>query len=235
VFLSATAALGQAANGNLQIHHIDMGQGDGAVLISPNGAVVLFDAGRDIAKRKDCSSEIGYLDQLGVKQIDFLFVSHYHYDHIDCIPEVLERFPLRGPAYDRGTDQVVPTTASYRNYVEAVGAKRKTGTLGQVVTLDGVSNPVTITVLSLSGHSKAGTVTTEDENDLSLSVLVSYGGFREEIGGDLSGEETKMYQDVETPVSKSVGPLDVYKVHHHCSSHSSKESLHKFCIHSLID
>ena len=66
----------------------------------------------------------------------------------------------------------------------------------------------------MDGKSKNGTVDTSNENDLSLSVLVSFGAFREEIGGDLSGDNTNMYQDVETPVAKDVGPIDVYKVHH---------------------
>jgi hypothetical protein len=39
------------ANGNLQIHHMDVGQGDGAIPISPGGQVVLFDAGEDLKKR----------------------------------------------------------------------------------------------------------------------------------------------------------------------------------------
>ena len=62
------------ANGKLQIHHIDVGQGDGAVLISPNGQVVVFDAGEDMKKR-DCTKPVSYLDQLGIKHIDYLFVS----------------------------------------------------------------------------------------------------------------------------------------------------------------
>ena len=33
------------ANGTLQIHYMDVGQGDGAVLISPLGQVVVFDNG----------------------------------------------------------------------------------------------------------------------------------------------------------------------------------------------
>src|SRR5215469_17112902 len=98
--LATISLSAQVADGKLQIHHIDMGQGDSAVLISPKGKVVLFDAGRDMARKKDCSAEIDYLDQLGVTRIDYLFVSHYHYDHIDCIPEVLHKFPLVGAAYD---------------------------------------------------------------------------------------------------------------------------------------
>lgn len=224
--LSATLPANcQLADGNLQIHHIDMGQGDSAVMITPSGTVVMFDIGRDIAKKKDCNAEIDYLDQLGVKHIDYLFVSHYHFDHIDCVPEVLQRFPLQGPSYDRGVGQAEPTTATYRNYLTAAGSHRRAAKPGDRLSLDAGASTVTLTVLSASGSYIDGgavkQVKTTDENDLSLSILVSFGGFREEIGGDLSGEETSMYQDVESYVAKTVGSIDVYKVHHHCSSHSS--------------
>jgi beta-lactamase superfamily II metal-dependent hydrolase len=73
-------------------------------------------------------------------------------------------------------------------------------------------------------QSKHGTVQTSNENDLSLAALVSFGSFREEIGGDLSGANTQMYQDVETPVAPDVGKINVSKVHHHCSSHSTNDT-----------
>ena len=222
VFAFATVfAFGQAQNGKLQIHHIDVGQGDGAVLISPKGQIVLFDMGEDM-KRKDCQPAVAYLDQLGIKQIDFLFVSHYHFDHIGCIPAVLKRFPLIKTAYDRGQSY---NGTTFQNYLAAVGSHRQEGNVGTTLTLDeGTPNPVVLTVVAVDGESKNGHVTTSNENDLSLSVLVSFGGFREEIGGDLSGDDTAMYQDVETPVAKDVGPIDVYKVHHHCSSHSTNHA-----------
>jgi beta-lactamase superfamily II metal-dependent hydrolase len=207
-------------NGKLQIHHMDVGQGDGAVLISPGGQVVVFDVGEDM-KRKDCTKPLSYLDQLGIKRIDYLFVSHYHFDHIGCIPAVLEQIPLQGDAYDRGASY---PGATYSNYVTAVGNHRRTGAIGNVVTLDKNSQiPVVITIVAVDGQSRNGTVQTSNENDLSLSVVVSYGSFREEIGGDLSGDNTQMYQDVETPVAPDVGTINVYKVHHHCSSHSTND------------
>lgn len=33
-----------------------------------------------------------------------------------------------------------------------------------------------------------------------------------------------MYQDVETPVAPDVGKINVYKVHHNCSSHSTNDT-----------
>ncbi len=209
------------ANGKLQIHHMDVGQGDGAILISPGGQVVLFDVGEDM-KKHDCTKPVSYLDQLGIKHIDYLFVSHYHFDHIGCIPAVLSEFPLQGDAYDRGESY---SGTAYTNYVTSVGSHRKTAAIGDAITLDRNSqSPVVITVFALNGKSRHGQVQTSNENDLSLAVVVSFGTFREEIGGDLSGDNTPMYQDVETPVAPDVGKIDVYKVHHHCSSHSTNDA-----------
>jgi len=42
--LLSVSAFGQV-NGKLQIHFMNVGQGDGAILISPRGEVVLFDNG----------------------------------------------------------------------------------------------------------------------------------------------------------------------------------------------
>jgi competence protein ComEC len=227
VFFFAAAVLSaQPANGKLQIHQVDMGQGDGGVLITPKGMVVLFDAGRDIARQKTCSNEIDYLDQLGVQTIDYIFVSHYHYDHIGCIPAVLAKFPLQHESYDRGPNPATDATAgaTYNNYVAAIGVHRKTATLDQVITLDPGMEPVTLKIIALDGTFKGGHKNAKDENDASMSVLVSFRGFREEIGGDLSGEETGKYVDVESGDAAEAGALDVYKVHHHCSSHSSNES-----------
>ena len=215
------ACFGQA-NGNLQIHHMDVGQGDGAVLISPGGQVVFFDYGMDMV-RKDCTKPVAALASLGITQIDYIYISHYHTDHVGCIPAVLQKYPVKQQVFDRGFTY---TTVNYKNYVAAVGTHRTTATLGSEIQLDaGSAHPVVIKVVAVDGKSLGGgTVATTNENDLSQAVLVSFGSFREEIGGDLSGEATSSYQDVETPVAPTVGLIDVYKVHHHCSSYSSNDT-----------
>src|SRR3954469_3976874 len=146
------------ANGKLQIHYMDVGQGDGAVLISPFGEVVLFDDG----VVNQCTKPIAYLQTLGVTKIDYHIASHYHADHIGCATEILQQFPLQKAAYDRGGSY---TTATFTSYVNAVGAKRVTAQKGQTITLDqGSLTPVKITFLALNGNG----ISTSDENDLSL-------------------------------------------------------------------
>ena len=68
VLISASAHLRWAqANGKFQIHFMDVGQGDGALLISPGGEMVLFDDGTS----KDCTKPVFCLHSLGITKIDY--------------------------------------------------------------------------------------------------------------------------------------------------------------------
>ena len=215
VFLAAAGMWAQA-NGKLQIHFIDVGQGDGAILISPGGQTVAFDIGRDMVGGS-CDKPLAYYRELGIRKLDYLIVSHYHEDHIGCVPSVLasvsaDHVEDRGQSYD-GT--------FYDEYARATRGLRTTAHVGDTIVLDETSpTPVTIEVYAVNANGMA----TTNENDLSLAVRIDYGSFRAEIGGDLSGDNTDDYIDVETGVAGAVGKLDVYKVHHHCSSHSSNDA-----------
>src|SRR5271157_32620 len=212
VFLAAASMWAQA-NGKLQMHFIDVGQGDGAILISPGGQTVAFDIGRDMVGM-NCDKPVAYYDQLGIRKLDYLIVSHYHEDHIGCVPSVLASVSV-DHVEDRG--QSYPSEF-YDAYAQATKGKRTTAHVGDRIVLDETSpSPVTIEVFAVNANGMAA----RDENDLSLAVRIAYGGFRAEIGGDLSGDDADGYIDVETGVAGAVGKLDVYKVHHHCSSYSS--------------
>ena len=186
-------------------------EGDAAAVVSPLGEVVLIDNG----VVELCDRPLAYLRSIGVERVDHHVASHYHPDHIGCTAEVLAAFPLVGDAYDRGPGYA---GAVYARYVEAVGAHRRTATTDTVVTLDaGGDAPVRLPVVALAG----GGVATDNENNLSLVVVLEFGHFRAVFGGDLSGFAEYDYQDIETPVAPLVGRVDVYKVHHHGSRFST--------------
>jgi len=212
--LLLAASLWAQANGRLQIHFIDAGQGDAALLISPLGETVLFDNGA----RGKCDKPRSYLSRLGVRRIDYQVVSHYHADHIGCTVEVLGRFPLQKQSLDRGESY---DSRLFDDYLQTVGSKRRTARLGNTITLDaGSPNPVVLRVAGVNGAD----VETTNENDLSLVVKASFGGFDAVFGGDLSGFREGDYDDIETPIAPEVGQVEVYKVHHHGSKYSSNET-----------
>lgn len=206
-----------AGNGKLQIHHIDVGQGDGVLLISPNGQTALFDDGNYLS----CTGIKNYLQGLGITTVDYHFCSHYHSDHLGCIDDLAAIGITIGTAgYDRGYTY---SSGTYTAYVNTLGAKRQTMTKNQVVTLDAAAaNPVLIKCVDLNG---AGvySVNGSDENAKSLVMLVSYGNFQEEIGGDLTGDVASS-NDVESTIGPEVGAVEVYKAHHHGSRYSNNDN-----------
>jgi hypothetical protein len=161
-----------------------------------------------------CDKPVAYYAQLGIRQLDYLFASHYHEDHIGCVPDILGLAGI-GQVEDRGQSY---QSSYYTAYAAAVRNIRATPGVGETFVLDaGAENPVTIQIVALNANGAR----TTDEDSLSLSARISYGTFRAEIGGDLTGENDESYIDVESGVAPAVGKLDVYKVHHHCSSYSS--------------
>lgn len=201
-------------SGKLQIHFMDVGQGDGAVLISPGGQVVLFDDGA----LKNCDKPVAYLQQLGIAKVDYHIASHYHSDHIGCAKEVLGEFPVTKTAYDRGGSY---RSSAFDRYTSVIGSHRQTATPNTKIVLDSSSaNPVEIDIVALNGNG----IETINENDLSVVAVVHFGAFKAEIGGDLSGYKNTSYEDIETSVAKLVGPIQVYKVHHHCSRYSTNDA-----------
>jgi beta-lactamase superfamily II metal-dependent hydrolase len=200
------------ANGKLQIHFMDVGQGDATLLVSPQGETVLFDNG--VAGH----CPVSYLQQLGTSKIDYHIASHYHADHIGCTTEVFAQFPLQKDALDRGGEY---SSATYTEYLSAVGTHRRTAYPGTKLVLDASSNqPVEIEVVAYNGNG----VQTTNENDLSVVAVVRFGKFTVELGGDLSGFHTGDYEDIETDVAPLVGQVEVYKIHHHCSQYSTNDT-----------
>ncbi len=203
------------ANGKLQIHHVNVGQGDGILVISPNGQKALFDDGNYLS----CTGIKNYLQGLGITSVDYHFNSHYHSDHLGCIDDLAAiGITVATAGYDRGYSY---TSGAYTAYVNTLGAKRQTMTKGQIVTLDaGAANPVQLVCVDLNGagvYSPTGS----DENAKSMVMKVSYGNFQEVIGGDLTGTGST---DVESTIGPECGDVEVYKVHHHGSLYSSNDN-----------
>lgn len=79
---------------------------------------------------------------------------------------------------------------------------------------------MTINIAAFDG---AGVPTT-NENDQSVAAVVHFGEFDVMMAGDLSGFNTPRYRDIETTVSQRVGLVEVLKINHHGSDHSSNSA-----------
>jgi beta-lactamase superfamily II metal-dependent hydrolase len=226
LFSLAAPAAAVTANGRLQVIHLDVGQGDGCVIISPLGQVVMIDDGVNGNPTPANGQKVAaQLLALGVTHVDYHFASHYHADHIGLFSTL---FGPGGVAtldygWDRGGSY---TTTTYTNYVNTLGARRRTIAKNQVITLDSLSaHPVRIKCVDLNGAGVSGA--SSDENSMCVVLKVSYGEFDEMFGGDLTGgAEGGASANIESAVAPEViGPVEVYKVHHHGSRFSSNTTL----------
>lgn len=222
VFLSLILALPSAglSTGVLQIHCLDVGQGDCTLIISPAGGTFLFDAGYN---GQGNAAVIPHLQSLGFEGLDYVSCSHYHADHIGGIDEVVNYIGIdsvRVSVLDRGWSY---TTLTYQDYASAVAPKRTTIYDGQVVDLGGGA---AVTCLGLNGNGLiSAPFDDKEENDMCVALLVEYGSFRFFVAGDLSGVNSSYYRDIETSISAEAGDVDIYRVDHHGSSSNTNSNL----------
>lgn len=74
---AAEAVDGQPSAGELEVHFLDVGQGEAAVVRTPGGRIILIDAG-PVARGDDVAA---YLRGLGVTRVEAIAPSHAHADH----------------------------------------------------------------------------------------------------------------------------------------------------------
>ena len=206
----------------LKIHHINVGQADASLIVSPTGTTMLIDAGND---GDGTGTVLPYLTSLGITSLNYIVNSHYHSDHLGGLDEVITSLGAAkiGKIYDRGSG-TLPTTTAFTSYLAAAKAtgKRDSVYLGLIIDLGG---GVTMKCVATAGKVlNYGTVSgaTGSENDLSIGWVLNYGSFQYFTGGDLGGESSS-YADSETPLSKVVGDVDVMKVDHHGSKYSTNQ------------
>lgn len=79
----------------MQIHFIDVGQGDSTLIITPRHQTILVDGGGsenfDVGK----NTLIPYLLDKGITKLNYVFISHFDVDHVKSILTLLETMKVK--------------------------------------------------------------------------------------------------------------------------------------------
>lgn len=181
--------------------------GDSSLLISPDGKVMLLDAGHT----DSADIVVKVLKDMGIEKIDYLVASHPHIDHIGGVPAVMETFPV-GISY---RSYVEYTTKTYQNYVDALKDKGvevvslKTGdtfSFGDMVQVE-VLGPDEEIVYPDGFPDNS----TQFLNNNSLLLKFTYGESAALFGGDLYVAQERDYIDQYGDKLKA----DLAKANHH--------------------
>ena len=85
---------------NLQIYWIDVEGGASTLVVAPSGELLLLDTGFPDADR-DAKRIFAAAQQAGLKQIDYLVISHWHRDHEGGLNALAKMIPI-GHFFDHG-------------------------------------------------------------------------------------------------------------------------------------
>lgn len=195
------SALFNQPDGQLQVHFIDVGQGD-SILIHAGGTAVLIDAG----PRAAGETVVNYLRSQGIAELDLVIATHPHEDHIGGLLEVLKQFKV-GEVMDPG---VVHTSRTFEQYLDLIDSKGIEFTVARTGMSRDLSDGVRLEILHPT-RPKA-----DQLNDASIVARVSIGRVAFLFTGDAGiGAEREIL------ASAGSVPANVLKLGHHGSSDST--------------
>jgi competence protein ComEC len=229
--------LAQTPAGTLNIYYIDTEGGQSTLFVSPTGESLLVDTGN--AGERDLGRIVDTLKTAGVKQIDHMWTTHYHGDHIGSLLALAKQVPMMR-FYDHGKphpmDRIV-SAAFLTSYEELSQGKRTIVKPGDKVKMAGLdittvasANQYIRSNLPGGGRQNAActgvpkkdeSAYTDPDNGESAGFLLAYGRFRTIDLGDLTwnGE-----LDLMCPTNR-IGTVDLYLTSHHGQGNSGSPAL----------
>lgn len=226
----------------LRIYFIDVEGGQSTLVLGPSKQSMLIDAG--FAGERDADRIAAAMKAAGIKQLDYLVITHYHGDHAGGVPDLASRVKIDA-FVDHGpnTEDSSSTKDIYTAYEKVTAhAKRVSIKPGEGLPFkeirveflaaagEHISDP-------LPGAGEANpycagepTATTDtSENSQSLGLLISYGKFSFLDMGDLT---KKKEIDLVCP-NNWIGTVDLYLTTHHGADPDNPKAL-VWALHPLV-
>jgi beta-lactamase superfamily II metal-dependent hydrolase len=212
----------------LDVYVIDVEGGKAVLLVSPSGESMLFDAGWPGSNGRDVNRIVEAVQAAGLKQIDYLVISHYDIDHLGDVPLLVSKIPVRhfvdhGPLQSNGKG----AEARYTAYAEvrdkgdysAVKPGDRIPIKGLDVTVVAAATKLLDKPLPGGGGANRLCATTPDkgertedlEDNMSVGLLFTLGKFRMLDMADLEWFYDRKLMCPNNPI----GTVDVYQVSIH--------------------
>jgi hypothetical protein len=183
----------------LRILSLWVSHGDATLIRLPSGEIALIDSGQDFAVKDYL---VPFLQQHGIKELDYFIVTHYHGDHYAGKIEKDGKVYV-GYRYDESSPRIPVKTfwdnRSFRRGDEFNWGGTRMFILNSVYTNEW----------------------TENENHRSLSFHLEYNGFTYALGGDIyAREQERILNDFPDRVR-----VHVYRTNHHMHGSASWDYL----------
>ena len=206
-----------AAAGEMQVHYIDVGQGDSELIRLPKDEGGYINILIDSGENGYGDTVIDYVEALGVNYLDAVIVTHPHSDHMGCMDDVLKHFEVGKFYMCDIPESITPTTRSYEDMLDVLIDKGlKISTVGTGDTLSELTEGVSGAAFKVLGPDIGHNM--DDLNNCSLIIKLYFGENTFLFTGDA---EMVAYENVKG----TIGAVDVLKVGHHGSYNATDEEL----------
>ena len=101
-----------SAKGSLTVCFIDVGQGDSALIVAPDGTAMLIDAGTNDSE----DALKAYLDAQDIKTLQYVVFTHPHEDHVGGGDMVMENYRVENVIMSTAVSE----TSTFERLVDAI-------------------------------------------------------------------------------------------------------------------
>ncbi|MBW3627882.1 MAG: DNA internalization-related competence protein ComEC/Rec2 [Gemmatimonadetes bacterium] len=210
----AWPAVGTARSDALEIHFVDVGQGDAVAIRTPGARWLLIDTGpRDERFDAGARRVLPFLSAHGASRVDALILTHPHADHIGGAPAIVEGVAV-GRVIEPGLAVGTDLYLELLSLIEKREIPWARAEAGRRLSVDGVE-------LRFLWPDPGLVDTGAEPNDASAVVHLRYGSFAALLTGDAPAE-------VEQELVRREGTAlraDILKAGHHGSSTSTSAEL----------
>jgi competence protein ComEC len=190
-----------------RITFLSVGHGCCCVVETPDGRVLVYDAGTISGPDTVRRVVAPFLWHRGVRRIDELFLSHADLDHFNGVPELLKRFAVgRVTLTPSFADKTSPGVSVALAAIEKHGVPWRTVTAGDKLS----AGAVTLDVLHPPPTGPPG-----NENTRSMVLLLRHAGHAVLLTGDLEGVGQEMVR------ASPIPPVDVLLAPHHGAANAN--------------
>ena len=191
--------------GDLDVHFIDVGQGDATLILTPEGKSMLIDTGESSEKE----FLIEYIRSAGITTLDRLVLTHPHTDHIGGASAVLEAFDVKTVMMPDAESN----TTTFLRLLEAIDNENCDVIIPKIKDTYALGTAVITCLGPVERY--------EDLNDMSLVLRLDYGSTSFLFTGDAEKPSEQDMMKAHSPMAFSV---DVLKLGHHGSSTSTAKA-----------
>ena len=207
---------------DLEIIMFDVDQGDGILIITPEGTTIMIDGGSTGEDELWAYRLESALEYEGITMIDYSVITHPDTDHISGILDLLSDSVT--PVSIK--TMLIPYVPDNENYDELTAAAQAAG--AEIINIYAGMALATDTVYLSCLYPDEGAVF-EDSNDYSVVLSLEYGDFTALFTGDIGEDaELSLIED-----GALLYDYDLLKVAHHGSKYSSCEEFLEYVSPSL--